>query len=629
MMAFGMLKTSVLPFQVLNCPSLKVEGSRLLKCKALKMELTITQPDDWHLHLRDGDLLQAVVPHSASCFGRAIVMPNLKPPITTTAAAVAYRESILKALPADSNFSPLMTLYLTDTTSPNEIKLARESGVVSAVKLYPAGATTNSQDGVTDLFGKCLPVLEEMAEQNIPLLVHGEVTDPNVDIFDREKVFIDTILQPLIQRLPQLKVVMEHITTLEAVRFVESCSYGSVAATVTPQHLLLNRNAIFQGGLQPHNYCLPVLKREIHRQAIVSAVTSGNKKFFLGTDSAPHEKRRKECACGCAGIYNAPVAISLYAKVFEEAGALDKLEAFTSFNGPDFYGLPRNKSKIKLTRTPWKAKHLSGNHLPFDLHLAVGEINYASPFVHLFILLDMCGSSAGANEAVKDSLMLFKYKELRKATKNFSEKLGEGGFGSVFIGTLSNSTAIAVKQLRSLQQGEKQFITEVKTIGTIQHNNVVRLRGLCVEAATRFLVYDYMPNGSLETLIFRNSAKTLDWNSRHHIAVGTARGLAYLHEGCRNCIIHCDIKPQNILLDAEYNPKVADLGLAKILGQEFSRVLTTLRGTRGDLALEWISGEAVTPKADVFSYGMLLCETISGRRNSESFDDGAADYFPF
>lgn len=318
------------------------------------MELTITQPDDWHLHLRDGELLQAVAPHSANFFGRAIVMPNLKPPITSTAAAVGYRESILKALPADSDFSPLMTLYLTDTTSPREIKLARESGVVFAVKLYPAGATTNSQDGVTDLFGKCLPVLEEMAEQNMPLLVHGEVTDPNVDVFDREKVFIDTILQPLIQRLPQLKVVMEHITTMEAVRFVESCSYGSVAATVTPQHLLLNRNAIFQGGLQPHNYCLPVLKREIHRQAIVSAVTSGNKKFFLGTDSAPHEKRRKECPCGCAGIYNAPVAISLYAKVFEEAGALDKLEAFTSFNGPDFYGLPRNTSKIKLTRTPWK-----------------------------------------------------------------------------------------------------------------------------------------------------------------------------------------------------------------------------------------------------------------------------------
>lgn len=281
-------------------------------------------------------------------------MPNLKPPITTTAAAVAYRESILKALPASSNFTPLMTLYLTDKTSPDEIKLARKTGVVFAAKLYPAGATTNSQDGVTDLFGKCVHVLEEMVEQNMPLLVHGEVTDPIVDIFDREKVFIDTILQPLIQRLPQLKVVMEHITTMDAVKFVESCKEGFVAATVTPQHLVLNRNALFQGGLRPHNYCLPVLKREIHRQAVVSAVTSGSRKFFLGTDSAPHERGRKECACGCAGIYNAPVALSLYAKVFEEMGALDKLEAFTSFNGPDFYGLPRNTSKIKLTKIPWK-----------------------------------------------------------------------------------------------------------------------------------------------------------------------------------------------------------------------------------------------------------------------------------
>ncbi|KAK6919074.1 Amidohydrolase-related [Dillenia turbinata] len=322
------------------------------------MELTLTRPDDWHLHLRDGDLLQAVISHSANHFGRAVVMPNLKPPITTTAAAVAYRESILKALPSITEFTPLMTLYLTDTTSPEEIKLARKSGVVFAVKLYPAGATTNSQDGVTDLFGKCLPVLEEMMEQKMPLLVHGEVTDTNVDVFDREKVFIDTVLRPLIQKLPQLKVVMEHITTKDAVDFVESCAEGTVAATVTPQHLLLNRNSLFQGGLQPHNYCLPVLKREIHRQAIVSAVTSGSKRYFLGTDSAPHERRRKECPCGCAGIYNAPVALSLYAKIFEEAGALDKLEAFTSFNGPDFYGLPRNASKIKLSRTRWKVPEL-------------------------------------------------------------------------------------------------------------------------------------------------------------------------------------------------------------------------------------------------------------------------------
>ncbi|KAK4577585.1 hypothetical protein RGQ29_027918 [Quercus rubra] len=346
-----MIKSLVLPCKALKFPLEKFEGRKQLRCKGPKMELTLTQPDDWHLHLRDGNLLEGVVSHSASHFGRAIVMPNLKPPVTTTAAAVAYRESILKVLPVNSNFTPLMTLYLTDKTSPEEIKRARRSDVVFAVKLYPAGATTNSQDGVTDLFGKCLPVLEEMAEQNMPLLVHGEVTDTNVDIFDREKVFIETILKPLVQRLPQLKVVMEHITTMDAVRFVESCKE---AATVTPQHLLLNRNSLFQGGLQPHNYCLPVLKREIHREAIVAAVTSGSKRFFLGTDSAPHERRRKECPCGCAGIYNAPVALSLYAKVFEDAGALDKLEAFTSFNGPDFYGLPRNTSKIKMTRTPWK-----------------------------------------------------------------------------------------------------------------------------------------------------------------------------------------------------------------------------------------------------------------------------------
>ncbi|KAI3464212.1 hypothetical protein Pfo_020875 [Paulownia fortunei] len=361
-----MLKTSFFPCKgsALGAPSVfsvklssalvNARGPIHLKTSRTKMELSITRPDDWHLHLRDGELLEAVVSHSSHHFGRAIIMPNLKPPITTTAAAMAYRQSILKALPESSDFTPLMTLYLTDTTSPNEIKSARESGVVFAVKLYPAGATTNSQDGVTDLFGKCLPVLEEMVQQNMPLLVHGEVTSPDVDVFDREKVFIDTVLSPLIQKFPQLKVVMEHITTMDAVNFVESCDEGFVAATVTPQHLVLNRNSIFQGGLQPHNYCLPVLKRETHRQAIVSAVTSGSKRFFLGTDSAPHERRKKECPCGCAGIYNSPVALSVYAKVFEEAGALDKLEAFTSFNGPDFYGLPRNTSKIKLTKTPWK-----------------------------------------------------------------------------------------------------------------------------------------------------------------------------------------------------------------------------------------------------------------------------------
>ncbi|XP_062105992.1 dihydroorotase, mitochondrial-like isoform X1 [Humulus lupulus] len=359
-----MIKTLVLPCKTF-LPG-KLVRSNQVKCKGIRMELTIARPDDWHLHLRDGDLLKAVIPHSANHFGRAIVMPNVKPPVTTTAAAVAYRESILSALPAGSDFTPLMTLYLTDTTSPNEIKLARKSGAVFGVKLYPAGATTNSQDGVTDLFGKCLPVLEQMVEQNMPLLVHGEVTNPDVDVFDREKVFIETILQPLIQRLPLLKVVMEHITTADAVRFVESCKEGFVAATVTPQHLLLNRNAIFQGGLQPHNYCLPVLKREIHRQTIVSAVTSGSKRFFLGTDSAPHDRRNKECPCGCAGIYNSPVALSAYAKVFEEAGALDKLEAFASFNGPDFYGLPRNSTKIKLGKNPWK--------VPDSYSFSFGEI---------------------------------------------------------------------------------------------------------------------------------------------------------------------------------------------------------------------------------------------------------------
>ncbi|KAF5205189.1 Dihydroorotase [Thalictrum thalictroides] len=350
--SLGMMTTSPNMCKASNFPFGKVAWSRPVSTGA-RMELSITKPDDWHLHLREGDLLQAVVSHSANQFGRAIVMPNLKPPVTTTDAAMTYRESILKALPSNSDFNPLMTLYLTDKTHPDEIKHARRSGVVFGVKLYPAGATTNSQDGVTDLIANCLPVLKEMIEQNMPLLVHGEATNPMVDIFDREKVFIDTILRPVIEKLPDLKVVMEHITTQDAVRFIESCKEGSVAATVTPQHLVLNRNALFQGGLQPHNFCFPVLKREIHRQALVSAVTSGSNRYFLGTDSAPHERHRKESPCGCAGMYNAPVALSVYAKVFEEAGALDKLEAFTSFNGPDFYGLQRNKSKIKLSKTPW------------------------------------------------------------------------------------------------------------------------------------------------------------------------------------------------------------------------------------------------------------------------------------
>ncbi|CDP06255.1 unnamed protein product [Coffea canephora] len=359
------MKSSIFTCKASSFPSTTFKVLKEVKINIIKMELSITRPDDWHLHLRDGKLLEAVVPHSAHHFGRAIIMPNLKPPITTTAAAMAYRESILKALPINSGFTPLMTLYLTDSTTPAEIKLAKESGVIFAVKLYPAGATTNSQDGVTDLFGKCMPVIEEMVKHNMPLLVHGEVTSPEVDIFDREKVFIETVLSPLVQKFPQLKVVMEHVTTMDAVKFVES---WRIAATVTPQHLVLNRNSLFQGGLQPHNYCLPVLKRETHRQAIVSAVTSGSKRFFLGTDSAPHDRLKKECPCGCAGIYNAPVALAVYAKVFEEAGALDKLEAFTSFNGPDFYGLPRNTSKITLRKTPWKVpesfSYASGHVVP-------------------------------------------------------------------------------------------------------------------------------------------------------------------------------------------------------------------------------------------------------------------------
>lgn len=316
--------------------------------------LTIVQPDDWHLHLRDGDGLSAVAPLSAGVFKRAIIMPNLKPPVTDLSAALAYRDRIMKTLPSNTDFEPLMTLYLTDVTTRKDIKEASKSGLVKAVKLYPAGATTNSQAGVTDLFGKCMPVLEEMVEQGLLLLVHGEVADQTVDIFDREKVFIETVLTPLRQRCPNLKIVMEHITTEDAVNFVESNTDGMVAATVTPQHLLMNRNALFQGGLQPHNYCLPVLKRETHRRALVAAVTSGSKRFFLGTDSAPHERQTKEASCGCAGIFSAPIALPLYAEAFEQAGALDKLEGFASLNGPDFYGLPRNSNTTTLVRKTWR-----------------------------------------------------------------------------------------------------------------------------------------------------------------------------------------------------------------------------------------------------------------------------------
>ena len=313
--------------------------------------LTITRPDDWHLHLRDGAALQAVLPDTARQFARAIVMPNLRPPVTTVELAAAYRTRILAALPAGANFEPLMTLYLTDNTTADEIKRAKASGIIHGVKLYPAGATTNSDSGVTDLM-KCANALEVMQDLGLPLLAHAEVTDSDVDVFDREKVFIDRHMTPLLKRFPFLKVVFEHITTKDAADFVTSAP-NNVAATITAHHLLLNRNDMFKGGIQPHHYCLPILKRESHRLALVEAAISGNTKFFLGTDSAPHAKHTKEAACGCAGIYTAHAAIELYAEAFEAASALDKLEAFASFYGADFYGLPRNVEKITLEKTAW------------------------------------------------------------------------------------------------------------------------------------------------------------------------------------------------------------------------------------------------------------------------------------
>ncbi|HEY8026231.1 MAG TPA: dihydroorotase [Burkholderiaceae bacterium] len=313
--------------------------------------LTITRPDDWHLHVRDGAALASVLPHTARQFGRAIIMPNLKPPVTTTEQALAYRERILAALPHGAQFEPLMTLYLTDNTSPDEIRRAKDSGLVHAVKLYPAGATTNSDAGVTDL-GKCSKVLEVMQEVGMPFLVHGEVTDADIDLFDREAVFIERVLQPLKHNMPALRVVFEHITTREAAQYVASAD-DTVGATITAHHLLYNRNEIFKGGIRPHYYCLPVLKREVHRQALVQAATSGSAKFFLGTDSAPHAKGLKEHACGCAGCYTALHAMELYAQAFDQAGALDKLEAFASLNGPAFYRLPPNDSKVTLERASW------------------------------------------------------------------------------------------------------------------------------------------------------------------------------------------------------------------------------------------------------------------------------------
>lgn len=327
-------------------------------------KITIARPDDWHLHLRDGATMASVLPHTARQFGRAIVMPNLRPPVTTTAQAAAYRERILAALPPDMTFEPLMTLYLTDNTPADEIRRAKDSGFVHAVKLYPAGATTNSDAGVTAL-SKCYIALEAMQEVGMPFLVHGEVTDSAIDIFDREAVFIERVMQPLRRDMPELKVVFEHITTKDAAQYVLEAD-EHVAATITAHHLLYNRNEIFKGGIRPHYYCLPVLKREEHRQALVRAATSGNAKFFLGTDSAPHPKGLKEHACGCAGCYTALHAMELYASAFEQAGALDKLEAFSSFHGPAFYGLPRNSGSITLKRETWT--------LPQELAVGDGSV---------------------------------------------------------------------------------------------------------------------------------------------------------------------------------------------------------------------------------------------------------------
>jgi len=313
--------------------------------------LTITRPDDWHLHVRDGEVLSHVVPHTARCFARAIIMPNLKPPVTTVQQALEYRERVLAAVPKTYVFEPLMTLYLTDNTSPVEIRNAVESPHVHAVKYYPAGATTNADSGVTDI-SHTYAALEVMEELGLPLLIHGEVTDQTIDVFDREAVFIETILIPLLQRYPKLRVVLEHITTQQAVEFIQA-TQDNIAATITAHHLLMNRNAMFLGGIRPHHYCLPVLKREFHRQALISAATSGNPKFFLGTDSAPHGKTAKESACGCAGMYTAHAAIEFYAEAFEQADALDKLEGFSSFFGPDFYGLPRNTDKITISKQQW------------------------------------------------------------------------------------------------------------------------------------------------------------------------------------------------------------------------------------------------------------------------------------
>lgn len=321
--------------------------------------ITLTTPDDWHLHLRDGGEMRDVLPHTVRRFARAVVMPNLKPPVTTVERAAAYRERILAAIPEGSRFEPLMTLYLTDNTSADEIIRAKRSGFVHGVKYYPAGATTNSESGVTDI-ARCHAALDKMQELGVPLLVHGEVADPGVDVFDREKVFIERVLAPLVARFIRLKVVLEHVTTEEGVEFVKGAG-ENIAATITAHHLLMNRNAMFAGGLNPHHYCLPVLKRELDRQALAAAATSGSPKFFLGTDSAPHSRGAKESASGCAGIFTSHAALELYAEVFEHANTLDKLEGFASFFGADFYGLPRNRETITLTPESWRVP----DELPF------------------------------------------------------------------------------------------------------------------------------------------------------------------------------------------------------------------------------------------------------------------------
>lgn len=326
-------------------------------------KLTLTRPDDWHLHVRDGDVLADVVPATAACFGRAIIMPNLVPPITNAPDALAYRERILAAA-GGYEFEPLMTLYLTETMTPDTIRDAKAAGVVAA-KLYPAGATTNSDSGVKDI-RKIYPVLDAMADCGMLLLVHGEVTDPDIDIFDREKVFLERIMAPTMEAFPNLRVVLEHITTADSVDFVQQHQGDNLGATMTPQHLMYNRNHMLVGGIRPHLYCLPILKRNRHQQALMDAVASGDTRFFLGTDSAPHFKGQKESACGCAGCYSAYGAISHYAGIFEELGILDKLEAFASFNGADFYGLPRNTDTITLVREPWT--------MPAQLTLADGTI---------------------------------------------------------------------------------------------------------------------------------------------------------------------------------------------------------------------------------------------------------------